>query len=518
MAISQTTTPKLISLDANVDTRQWNNKTIAVISWAILVFCLLGLFVAPRLVLEIARLLAIYMLLRYMVIVVFYLLGLVHIRRTDRRARASSLYRGLPPEEIARNISVHHVVLVPCYKEPVDVIQRNLRSVVIQEGAAQHITLVLAIEESDSEAGIHAGLLQDQFKGQFAHFLITRHPANLPGETPGKGSNETWAARQAKAELVDRLGYPLESLILTTCDSDSVFHPAYFAELTRSFITSSERFTLIWAAPMLFDNDIWYTEASIRLITFFANCFQLSELTNPLEQKFPISTYSLSYRLAVEVNYWDTAVVAEDWHMFLRCFIGTAGKTRVETIYLPTRGNPVYGSNVWHSWANFYNQQLRHAWGILDIGYLIQQWNRRPSVPLVKRLARFIKITHDHLIFSSAGLIVLVGTLLSLALDNNPVVTIPPGGPLVVPFTIINAVGAASAISIWIIERIRTSQGKRSWSLPVVAREVISWILFPLLSAGLTGIPAMQAHAKVLLGQGLVYGRTPKGLKSQAGQ
>ncbi len=505
-------------LDANVDTRRWDNKIIALISWLILVFCLVGLFVSPRLVLEVARLLAIYMLLRYIVGAYYYLIGLVRIRRASRRARSLSPYRGLPAPELARHAVVHHVVLVPSYKEPLEVLARTVRSLVVQEGAAEHITLVLAMEASDLQAASQAAVLQEQFQGCFAHILVVLHPAGLPGEAPGKGSNEAWAARQAREELVDRLGLSLDSLTLTTCDSDSVFHPAYFAELTRRFAASEARYDLIWAAPLLFDNDVWHTAASIRLITYFANCFQLSELANPFGVAFPISTYSLSYRLAEQVGYWDPAVVAEDWHMFLRCFIGTAGRTRLETIYLPTRGNPVYGSNIWHSWLNFYNQQLRHAWGALDIGYLLQQWNRRPAAPLGRKLARFWKIMHDNLIFSSAGLIVLVGTILSIALDNNPVVTIPPSGPLVVPCTILNAVGAASAVSIWIIERVRTSHGRRSWGLGVVASEVISWVLFPILSAGLTGIPAMQAHAKMLLGQSLIYGRTPKSLDSQAGQ
>ncbi len=215
---------------------------------------------APRTLLDVARVVAIYMMIRIIAFTFFYLAGLVKIRETEKRASESS-NRGLSRQERASHKAVHHLVVIPNFNEPPGILSRTLRSLSVQAGARQNITVVLGMEEREPDARDKAKPLLAMYKGSFYSLMATFHPSNLPGEAPGKATNETWAVRCAREELVDRLGIPLNQIVVTVSDSDSIFHPHYFAELTRQFAADPRRHSLVWQAPILLDNDIWHTSA-----------------------------------------------------------------------------------------------------------------------------------------------------------------------------------------------------------------------------------------------------------------
>ena len=59
-----------------------------------------------------------------------------------------------------------------------------------------------------------------EFQDKFFRFLTTTHPADLPGELAGKGSNEAWSAQKAK-NLLDNLKFSYERVIFSALDIDT---------------------------------------------------------------------------------------------------------------------------------------------------------------------------------------------------------------------------------------------------------------------------------------------------------
>lgn len=498
-------------LAASLDPRDLSYKVIGIITWGGLILYAILAVTSPRTALVISRVIAIYMLIRFTIVAIFYLVGLVKIRLTKNWLKNNPIDKDLTEEQKVRLDRVHHVVVIPNYKEPLSVLELTLNALANQPKAHTRLTVVLAMEEAESEAPDKVAELSQRFEGRFAHLLATYHPSQLPGEIPGKAANQSWAARQARRELVDELGMQLEDMTVTSCDADSVFHPRYFDLLGREFILAEHSDQVIWQSPLTFDLNIWHAPASIRLLTYFSNAVQISELANPLSVAFPISTYSLSFKLLDEVDYWDPAVISEDWHMFLRCFFAKQGHLRLKPIYAPTAGEPVIGENLWKTWENFYSQQVRHAWGAVDLGYMLQQWRRRSQTSVIKKISRFMKILHDNVIFSLGSVFILVGTLLSLALDRNPIITYPE---LSIPYVIeaLNVIGVVGMLTIWVVERIRCSNRHYSWKLGMILSEVANWAIFAFLTLILAGLPILHAHTKMLFGSNLEYERTPKGL------
>src|SRR5690606_35771416 len=85
-----------------------------------------------------------------------------------------------------------HLVIVPNYKEDEENLARTLASLAAQGNASQ-LVVVLAMEAREVRAADKAQRLIDRFAPSFGLLVATFHPEGLPGDTPGKGSNEAWA-------------------------------------------------------------------------------------------------------------------------------------------------------------------------------------------------------------------------------------------------------------------------------------------------------------------------------------
>jgi len=484
-------------LDICQDLGHTSYRIQGAITWLVIVISSLGLCLTPHLFLSAARAFAFYLLVRLLINVAGYLAGAIHCHRWPQR----------PP--CPRHADVHHVVVVPNYREPIDILQRTLEGLALQQDAPNCLTVVLAMEERERDARAKAAALRSRFAGRFARFLITIHPHSLPGEVAGKGSNQAWAARQAR-DVLRREGVSLARVTLTSCDADAVLHPRYFETLSHLFASDPDRHQRFWHAPVFDYNNIWRVPAPVRLMSTPACAARLGEISHPLSWPLPFSTYTLSFQLANQVGYWDPAVIGEDWHMFLRCFYATGGRVSLQPIYLPTTVDAVDGESWAQACSRYYRQQVRHAWGAQDVGYVLQQWSRAPAVPWFKRLCCLLWILHHHTLRSTATIILALGSWASLSSHGAPLITLPHQSWAPILVQLANAWGAISGLALWVVEYLRRPHPARRSRAAALLRELAVWPLLPLFSLAFTALPGLHAHTKLLFGSQLTYALTPK--------
>jgi hypothetical protein len=495
-------------LDAIRNPAHISYKIIGALAWAIVVLCLYGLLSRSMSFLLVARVFALYLLLRFTLIVVFHTLGEIRIQAWNR----SSFQPFDPPHEperVAEPGAVHHVVIIPNYMEPLSILRRTLEALAIQRDARTQLSIVLAMEEREAGALTKAHSLREEYQGRFAHILITLHPADQPDEIAGKGSNQSWAIRQASKTLVEREALPLHMTTLTTCDADSLFHPMYFARLSDYFRHDPNRHERFWYAPLYYHNDVEQSPVPLRLLGFSSGAGRLAELANPLAWPLPASTYSMSYALAHEVGYWDPAVISEDWHMYLRCYFAQRGRIRLIPIFHPTKANLPGGEHLLDRFRQYYTQQLRHAWGAEDVGYIFQQWRRSTSVPVLRKFVCLTKVLHDHLLRSTAWIIVIAGTL-TAAHSGQSLLPLPAGAPLRTLRLLVNFIALAGTLRLWYSQRSQCLPLTESTSGMKTLLEIGLLPLLPIMSIFLIGLPGLHAQTKMLLGQQHFFQRTPK--------
>ncbi|KAI1779511.1 glycosyl transferase family group 2-domain-containing protein [Hypoxylon cercidicola] len=294
-----------------------------------------------------------------------------------------------------------HAIVIPNYKEEVDSLRETLDVLASHSQARYCYDIYLAMEQREHNVELKAMNLIQEFVKKFRSIDFTLHPSDIPGESPGKGSNLAWAARK----LSER--YPLsqrKDVIVTGIDADSHLSSNYFTLLTGMHTSYPDtRSTTMYAAPIIFDRNAHAVPALVRVGDILWASAGLSGLYRGSSVGPPTSVYSVPLELADRVGGWDcdSEAIGEDLHMYLKCFFALNGNLTIRTIMSPVsqtnvKGNGGVGiSGLYSDVMARYKQGLRHMWGALDSGYalrkLVELWQER------KHTARAFRPLHVSL-------------------------------------------------------------------------------------------------------------------------
>jgi hypothetical protein len=475
---------------------------------------LLPLFLArdaPALAVMITILFQVYWVYRGIGILVYGTVGYTRIRSQAEidwrelyeKEQAALTRRALNWEDI------RHIVVIPNYREPIEKLRQSLEALAGQKDAASQIWVVLAVEEKEEGAIAKARTLQREFRDRLGGVFYTLHPANLPGEIPGKSSNEAWAARWARKHFVDRLGHNIRHITITSCDADSRFHPHYFSCLTYKFATDPGRHNRFWQAPVLFHNNVWQVPTFIRSVTMMMGVLQLASLSNSYEESFPNSTYSASLYLVDSVNYWDPDVISEDWHMFIKCFFQSRGRVTVEPIYLPVSGDAPLSPTLWRTAVNRYEQAKRHAWGVSDVPYALKLYFEHAEIPARVKLPLVWSLARDHYVWATSWFILVLGVTVP-NFYNPGFAFSTPGQILLKLYTMFTILAALLSPVIFLVDlgiRPPRPADRKWWQ---TAWSCLQWNLLPIYLLFLATIPSVEAQTRLMMGERLDYRVTEK--------
>ena len=135
--------------------------------------------------------------------------------------------------------NLHHLAVISCYKEPVELIAATVETLANQT-IASDVTMVVSFEERTPDLRNKQGHLCDLFGQRFHEIIFTIHPFGTEGEIPGKCSNANCGIRTAMAHVKRRNpdAFDPDRIIVTTCDADSKFHPRYMEALSYKYATT----------------------------------------------------------------------------------------------------------------------------------------------------------------------------------------------------------------------------------------------------------------------------------------
>ena len=404
---------------------------------------------------------------------------------------------------------IHHIVIIPNYREKFEKLDRALQSLLRQDIGAKNLTIVLAMEKrEDLEAEIKANTLKKKYTGKFANLLITYHPL-LTGEVAGKSSNEAYAAKIAKEKLVDGQGLAIENFTITSTDADAVFHPKYFSALAVKFAEDPNRYEKFWQPLTLHYNNFWQLPFPVRMATTISNISALADFEDPTRQLFVYSTYSASLKMVTDVGYWDTDVIPEDWHMFLKCFYALGGRVIVESVRIPVYFDAVYAGTFIKTLITRYQQNRRHAWGLVDFPYAVKQFFLHPEIPVMTKLSRITTIARTHFIWSSHWFILTLGATVPVLI--NPVFAQTVAGHNLPTLSRVILTTCLVALAVIVIIDIKLRPAKPAnlakWVTPF---SFLQWLLLPVTSLFLASLPGLDAHTRLMFGKRLEYQVTEK--------
>ncbi|MGE0134853.1 MAG: glycosyltransferase family 2 protein [Dehalococcoidia bacterium] len=439
-----------------------------------------------------------------------------------------------------------HLVIIPNYREHEHELARTLDSLAAQANAEQ-LVVALAMEERETGAQRKAARLLLSYRGRFGDIFATFHPAGVPGEAPGKGSNEAWAARQAYGRLISGgASDDLARYTVTSCDADAYFDPHHFEALNYLFLTSKDRYRAFWQPAIFNSNNIWDIPAPLRLPDGLSGVNRLANLVLPVSVKFPTSCYALSWRMLSEVDYWDEEVIPEDWHVYLKCCFALGDRVHVEPLYLPLGNDCVLADGYMPTLRAHYTQSVRHAWGASDVPYA---WRAAFAPGPLSRARRFVlaaNLTKVHVLWAAQWYIITVGMLIPMKFAQHLGAPMPgwwtrkqfeipgPGWHveniltpqhwlafdetgLVEPRITLTVCGLLIAVCIVPLFALIAFEYRARGQRPAYVSRVkvlgqfTMWPLMALITFVWASLPALHAQWKLASGRGLVYRVAQKG-------
>jgi hypothetical protein len=319
-------------------------------------------------------------------------------------------------------------------------------------------------EREGSSVHVKAERLISRSAHLFADISATFHPANLPGDIAGKSSNNQWAYRQTMQRYAQKLSKMDTSRVFITCfDADTLVHPQYLAGLTYEALClpSQERSWTMWQPPVLLLRTLFSCPAPTRVSGYGTIFFELGGLTNQnVSPHFTFSTYSFTLALSSHymVDGWDRDVIAEDHHMFCKCYFASiweqmhaledGSSSNEETIvsdvilkpvYLPALSYLVESDDGWFASIHArFVQARRHSQGLAELSYVFLQhahllmseqashlaWStHRKIMGVAGKMASVHIVINVHSLGTLLATLMLVPTLLAWLAQNLDLVS-----------------------------------------------------------------------------------------------
>lgn len=405
---------------------------------------------------------------------------------------------------------LYHLVILPMYREPISIVRESFNSLIKANYPLDKLIVVLTAEEKGGEVAIETSqTIKNEFGDKFLRFMVTVHPNGIPGEMAGKGSNETWAIKQVKSEVVDKLGIDYEKIIVSVFDADSVVYPSFFSCLSWNFLTAEKPLRSSFQPIPLYINNIWEAPAFARIFAFSTTFWQMIQQSRP-EQLVTFSSQSISFKALVDVGFWQENVVSEDSRIFWQCLLRYDGDWRTVPMYFPLNMDANVAPTFWQTLKNQYRQIRRWHYGVENNPYFQFGFLKNKNIPKRKKWYfnwTMIEKTHSSatnpiIIFLLGWLPIFVGgsdfnrTVLSLNLPN---VT-----SAIMQLAMVGLISSA-VISVVLLPPKPPEYGRFKW-----AWMVLQWVLFPVNFILFGALPAIDAQTRLMFGKYLGFWVTPK--------
>ncbi len=445
----------------------------------------------------------------------------IHLRSAYNRVRSNikidwmEQLEKLPTEKYTTSVKswqdLYHLIFLPMYKEDIEVVKASLEGILKNNYPKNKMIIVLALEE---RAGTEfnrriAEEIMRMYSPQFLRFYITTHPASLPGETAGKGSNIAWSGKWVKREVVDQLRIPYDRIIVSAFDIDTIAFKEYFSRLTYVYLTTEDPQHASYQPIPFYTNNIWEAPAFARVVSFAATFWHTIKQER-FDSATTFSSHSMSWQALVDIDFWQVNMVSEDSRIFWQCFLRYDGNYRIQPMYYPVSMDAAVAHTFWQTMVNVYKQQRRWGYGAENIPYFMLGFIKN------KRISKFKKWFYGFIVIegfwswaTNAIMIFVLGWLpvtLGGEKFNSSVLSynLPNLTRTIMAFSMFGLVSMA-ILSIFLLPPRPPKFGKfkSAWL-------ILQWILFPVTTILLGAFPGLEAQTRLMLGKYMGFWVTPK--------
>ncbi|MBI2613034.1 glycosyltransferase family 2 protein [Candidatus Kaiserbacteria bacterium] len=438
----------------------------------------------------------------------------IHLRHNFKRVRHNLVIDWNERLETLKYGHIVQMVIFPFYQEGYDVLSQSVRGLLESRSDPKAMVIVLAAEERAGRSALEvAARIEREFGARFLACITTRHPAETPGEMPGKGSNISFAAEETRVRVLDPRGIPYEHVLVSAFDVDTVVYPQYFSCLTWNFLTAERPLRSSYQPVPLYNNNIWEAPMLARVMAYSSSFWQMIQQERP-EKLATFSSHSVPFSALYEAGYWQKNIVSEDSRIFWNLFARYDGEYEVVPIAYPVSMDANVAPTFFGTVRNIYLQHRRWTYGAENIAYILFAFLKNPRIPFRKKVRAALfqiegfwsLVTHPLILLAVGWLPLFIGgdafnaTVLSYSLPS-----------VARTFLAVAMLGlvASAAFSMYLVPK-RPPEYTRFRSVVLVAQ----WVLVPLTMVVFSSIPGLDAQLRLMFGRYLGFWVTPKSRKA----
>jgi len=482
--------------------RKWEMLP-GVLVWSTFALAILASFFAPMLAIGFIIVFDLYWFFR----ISYFSVCTVASWRTFRRAIRRDWFADLNQQKDWTKL--YHLVFLPTYKENLEIIRDTFRSIVATNYPKDKMIIVLAGEGRDHEQFQKNALaITQEFGRVFKKIIITEHPKDLPDEIPGKGSNLNYSAHQVQIILEQEFSeIPIENIIVSSFDVDTVVHASYFACLSYLYLTTPDPTHASYQPVVLFSNNIWTSSAPVRIAAFGTIFWLFSELARP-ERLWTFSSHSMPWKMLLDVGFWQKDIVSEDSRIFLQAFIKYHGDYRVIPMHLPVSMDTVVGATYLESLKALYKQQRRWAWGVEHFPFMIEAFKKDPLIPLNKKFKYIWNHLEGMFTWATAPVLIFILGRLPLWVSGDSASAFIQSAPFTLQWIMrlaMTGVFVSALLSLTLLPPRPKTVRPSVWIVML-----LQWLLLPITFTIFGAAPAIDAQTRMMIGKYLGFNVTKK--------
>lgn len=468
------------------------------LTWLTLIGCSFLLFVAPIGAAIFIIVFDFYWFLRAIYIAIY---SVVAYRRMKQWIKINWLEKVKSLSEAKKNWrDLYHIILLPTVNEGLEVIEPAIEAIFNSNYPRDRVIVVLAIEARAGEPALKkAKILEEKYKDKFFGYLTTVHPDKIPGEAKVKGANLTYAAKQAK-QFIDEKKIDYDNVIISAFDCDTCAHPQYLACLAYHWMVNSNRTRISYQPLPMYHNNIWDTNAFVRVIVTSSSFWHMIESVRP-ERLVTFSSHSMSFKALVEADYWPVNMISDDSIIFWKCYVYYEGDYQTVPIFLPVSLDAVLAENYFKTIINQYKQKRRWAYGIENFPLVARGFLKSKKIKFFDKFRHlFVMLEGHHSWATGSFIIILLGwptiyfggqefrqTILAHNLPNvlRNLMTLAMIGLVISMF-----------LSLLLLPPKPKRYGRKRYLWMI-----LQWVLTPIIAIPLGAVPAVDAQTRLMLGK-----------------
>ena len=422
-----------------------------------------------------------------------------------------SKYKTLKSCDHKKAEDVYHIVIVPTYKEDINVLRSSFNGIANANYDKNKIIVVLATEERDHKRAEENGeIIKKEFKDSFKELWIIEHPKNIPNELACKGSNIYYAGHEVK-KRIEKMNIDPASTIITTIDADNIVHPNYLPALTMHYIAEPDRKKRSYQSLPLFFNNIWNVPMLNRIVALSSSFWHIIQ-SGRADRLRNFAAHSQPMDALIEMDFWNKNNIVEDGHQFWRSYFHFNGNYKVIPLFMPIYQDAVESETYWETLKDQYLQLRRWAWGSTDISFsILKSWEMRKELPVLRTIRRVFILVEGHYMWATTPLVLLMATPVPRYInkDFSQSVTAYNMNLLLGNFFRFALVGIFVSLGVSMIMLPKHPKGWKGR-----ASSMIMWLLLPVTTVIFGALPAIDAQTRLMFNKRLDFNVTKKVRKS----